>query len=263
LHAKVHLHGDPALERRKNRIEASNTFGLLVRQYLAARRGQLRERSYDGVRRHLEDYCAPLHALPLAAIDQGAIARLLNTVARSGAVTANRTRATLSALFTWAMKEGLALSNPAANTNKREERPRDRVLSAAELSAIWRALNGDDYGAIVKLLMLTGQRAGEIAGLRWDEIDFQRGLISLPGARTKNKRAHDIPMSPMVRELLQSRARTERDSVFGRRGRSFSNWTKHKQALDARTGPLPHWVIHDLPQRRHRHGRYRHSAAHH
>jgi integrase len=149
-------------------------------------------------------------------------------------------------MFTWAMREGLALSNPVANTNRREERARDRVLSADELHKIWRALRDDDSGTIVKLLMLTGQRANEIAGLRWDEIDFQRGLISLPGTRTKNKRPHDIPISPTVVSLLQSRVRTDRDSVFGRLSGPFSGWSATKAALDERTGPLKHWVIHDL-----------------
>jgi integrase len=245
LHAKVHLHGDPAIERRKNRIEAENTFGRLVRQYLAARKAHLRPRSYDGIERHLENYCESLFNLPLASIDQGVIAKLLNVVARSGAVTANRTRATLSALFTWAMKEGLALSNPAANTNRREEKPRDRVLSDVELDVIWRALGADDYGTIVKLLMLTGQRAGEIAGLYWSEVDFQRGVIMLPRERTKNGRAHEIPMSPTVRGLLQARTPNGRGLVFGEGTGPFSGWSKSKAALDARTG-LKHWVIHDL-----------------
>ena len=58
------------------------------------------------------------------------------------------------------------------NTNKREEKARDRVLSNDELKRIWNAAGDDVYGTIVKLLILTGQRRGEIAGLRWSEVDF-------------------------------------------------------------------------------------------
>ena len=54
--------------------------------------------------------------------------------------------------------EGLAAANPVANTNRREEKPRDRVLTEAELRTIWLSLADDDYGTIVKLLILTGQR---------------------------------------------------------------------------------------------------------
>jgi integrase len=244
LHAKVHLHGDPALERRKNRVEAGNTFSNLFDQYLDFKQKELRPRSFVEVRRHLMVNAKPLHSLPLVSVDQRAIATRLDTLARRGAVAANRTRATLSAMFTWAVREGLAVSNPVANTNRREERRRDRVLSADELYKIWQALRDDDFGTIIKLLMLTGQRASEIAGLRRSEIDFQRGLISLPGARTKNKRAHDIPMSLTAAALLRPRA--GRDTVFGRLSAPFSGWGAAKAALDARIGPMTHWVIHDL-----------------
>ena len=108
----------------------------------------------------------------------------------SGPVTANRVRATLSTVFSWAMREGLATSNPIANTNKREERARDRVLSADELRRIWNAAEGT-YGTIIKLLLLTGQRRSEISGLRWSEVGAD--TINLPSDRTKNKRPHVVP----------------------------------------------------------------------
>ena len=57
--------------------------------------------------------------------------------------------------------------------------------------------------------MLTGQRANEIAGLRWPEIDFDRGVILLPAERTKNGRAHQVPMSGIVVDILQAQPRTE------------------------------------------------------
>jgi integrase len=247
LHAKVHLHGDPAIERRKNRADAASTLGKLVERYLEFQQGELRPRSFIEVKRHLGIHAKPLHTLSLASVDQAAVARLLNTVGKGGATVHNRTRTSLSAMFAWGMGEGLATSNPVAHTNKRDEKPRDRVLSEAELRTIWRALGNDDFGAILKLLMLTGQRAGEIAGLRWSEVDLGRGVISLPGERTKNGRPHEIPMARTVRELLEARRHVAaRDLVFGKWGGRFTGWSKPRLALDERTGPLPHWVIHDL-----------------
>jgi hypothetical protein len=152
LHAKVHLHGDPAIERRKTRMEAGKTFEKLVQQYLDYKKDQLRPRSFAEVQRHLEVNAKPLHSLPLASVDQAAIASRLNALAKNGAISANRTRASLSAMFVWAMGEGLAVANPVANTNRREEKTRDRVLSDAELRTIWHSLEDDDYGMIVKLL---------------------------------------------------------------------------------------------------------------
>jgi site-specific recombinase XerD len=78
--------------------------------------------------------------VPVDAITLRDVADLLAKIDKaSGAVTTNRVRATLSACFSWAMREGLALSNPVANTNKCEERARDRVLSNDELRRIWNA----------------------------------------------------------------------------------------------------------------------------
>jgi hypothetical protein len=72
----------------------------------------------------------------------------------------------------------LALANPVINTNRREEKPRDRVLSDAELTTIWQASRDDDFGVITKLLVLTGQRANEIAGLRWTlELKLMRAWL--------------------------------------------------------------------------------------
>jgi integrase len=167
-------------------------------------------------------------------------------------VTANRVRATMSAMFTWGMKEGLVLANPVANTNKREEKARDRVLIDAELRAVWQALGDSQYGTIVRLLMMTGQRANEIAGLRWSEIDFDRDVISLPGNRTKNGRPHELPMAPQVQALLASQPRTEgRDLVFGKGEGPFSGFSRCKEALDNAIAelngrPLARWRLQDL-----------------
>jgi integrase len=247
LHAKVHLHGDPAIERRKNRIEAGKTFGKLVDQYLEFKQSQLRPRSFAEVKRHLEVNAKSLHSLPLVSVDQAAIAACLSAVARRGAIAANRTRASLSAMFVWAMGEGLAAVNPVINTNRREEKTRDRVLSNDELRTIWQALEDDDYSVIVKLLMLTGQRANEIAGLRWSEVDLRNSLISLPGERTKNGRPHDIAIADgVVRALLEMRQKSDRDLIFGRGDGPFSCWSKAKAALDKRTNGIKHWTIHDV-----------------
>jgi integrase len=143
------------------------------------------------------------------------------------------------------MGEGLAMANPVAATNKREERSRDRVLTDTELTAIWHALPDSNFGTILRLLTLTGQRLGEVAGLRWSEIDFERDVILLSGERTKNHRAHDIPMARGVREILQAQPRREREFVFGYRGGTYAGWSPMKHAIDERAG-VSGWVIHDL-----------------
>ena len=68
---------------------------------------------------------------------------------------------------------------------------------------MWAVLGDDQFGDIVKLLILTGQRREEIGGLRWSEVGFKRDLIALPPARTKNKRLHELPLSPRARAILE------------------------------------------------------------
>jgi integrase len=253
-HAKVKLGGNPAAEKRLQVQRASHTFGALVTRYLEQQRSELRPGSYLEVARHLEKHSTPLHPLPVDAIDQRAIAERLSAIAKgSGAPTANRVRASMSAMYTWGMREGLVLANPVANTNKRDETPRERVLRDDELRTVWRALGDNQYGTIVKLLILNGQRLNEIAGLRWPEIDFDRGVISLPSERTKNGRPHEVPMAGQVLSLLEAQERTDdRELVFGRGIGPFSGFSRCKDALDDRIAELnggralAPWVLHDL-----------------
>jgi integrase len=233
---------------------ASLTFGSIAERFLSRQKLRMRPRSFAETERHILKNAKPLHAMPLTAVDRRAIAARLGEIAdASGPTQANRTRASLSALYTWAMKEGLAENNPVANTNKQAEASRERVLSDAELAAIWNALDeSSHYGSIIKLLMLTGQRREEIAGLCWAEVNLDKGTIELPSTRTKNRRPHQIPMSGAVAAILRAQARTEnRDFVFGYANGSFQNWGDAKERLDARiaaaTGkPLAPWVVHDL-----------------
>jgi integrase len=236
LHAKVRLGGDPASEKREKIHRSLDTFGTLAERFLE--RYHRRPRTRDEVARHLRKYAAPLHPMPVDAITLRDVADLLGKIEKaSGATTTNRVRSTLSACFSWAMREGLALSNPVVNTNKREEQTRDRVLSNDELRRIWNAAGDGPYGTVVKLLILTGQRRGEIAQLRWSEIDA--GAITLSGERTKNKRPHVVPLGPTARALLAEQPRTG-DAVF-----KFATWSTHKRLLDQRSG-VSGWTIHDI-----------------
>jgi integrase len=120
------------------------------------------------------------------------------------------------------------------------------------LRLIWDALPAGDFGAIMKLLVLTGARAGEVAGLRREEL--RGGAVLLPGSRTKNGREHLIPLSEPASAVLTAafaQRRGERSLIFGRRSGPFSGWSKCKRALDQRIAeiagkPLAPWRVHDL-----------------
>jgi integrase len=249
IHAKVKLGGDPAGERKENQARSGETVEACVKLYLTWRRteGKLRASSYGEIERHLARNLKALHSTSIHKVDRRAIALELGRLTiESGPVQANRTRNSLVKFLNWCAGEGFIDANPAVFTNKNPEQSRDRVLGEAELRTIWRALPEGDYGDIVKLLALTGARANEIARLGWSEIDFGRGVIALPATRTKNRRAHTIPMARTVAAILGARPQQDGcDFVFGRDGNGFSGWSKCKERLDARVKLAP-WVIHDL-----------------
>jgi integrase len=246
LAAEVALGRDPGEAKFESRA-AKMTFGTVAERYLAAKSKHLRPRSLVEVTRHLKVNAEPLHSISIEALHRRDVADLLTTLATSkGAVQANRTRASISAMMNWATKQGLAEANPAAFTSKEKETSRSRVLTESELAEIWRALPAGDYGAIVRLLILTAQRREEIAGLRWREIDMKRGTITLPPARVKNAREHCIPMSEPVKAIIAAIPKTDRDFVFGIREGGFCGWTKSKERLDAKLPKLEHWTLHDI-----------------
>ena len=144
LHAQVGLGHDPAGHKVEARARAAETFGALLKPYLDHKRKELRPRSFIEVTRHLMTHAKPLHGRQLVQIDRRSIAALLTALsADSGPTEANHVRASLSAFYSWAMKEGLADANPVVNTNKAAENSgRERVLSAGEIQA-----NILDHGA--------------------------------------------------------------------------------------------------------------------
>jgi integrase len=245
LEAQVRLGKDPAGQKAIAKQESEYTFEVLAQRFLDARRPELRPATVHEYGRHLRRDAKSLHGLPITAVMQADIARLLNAAA--GPVSANRLRSTLSAMFTWTMKEGVVLprGNPAAFTHKREERARDRVLSDKEIKAVWNACGDDDYARILCLLVLTGARAEEISGLRWVEV--VDGAINLPSERTKNRRPHSIPLSELAASIIAELERGKRTHVFGRDDTGFFGWAKCKQRLDQKLGSaVAPWRVHDL-----------------
>jgi integrase len=175
----------------------------VVETYLNAARTKLRPRSFTEVQRYLRQYWKPLHNASIYKITRRMVTQRVGEIAREqGSVAALRARSALSALFSWAIKEGLEIqSNPVLGSNAPPEpRSRDRVLNDAELARIWRAAGDDDYGRIIKLLMLTGARRNEVGGMRWEELSEDEW--TLPAARTKNGRQHTIPLPAAALALL-------------------------------------------------------------
>jgi integrase len=123
------------------------------------------------------------------------------------------------------------------------------VLTDRELAAVWQACGDDDYGRILKLLALTGCRRDEIGALKWGEIDFDTGVMTLPPERVKNGRTLSLPLPAPALTILRSvPCRDGRAHIFGAHG--FTSWsvmTKQLHARIAATGAsLAPWRLHDL-----------------
>jgi len=181
------------------------------------------------------------------------IAAVLNDLAVKTPVSAARARAILSALFSWARGEGyLEGDNPVEGTNNPAPTvKRDRVLSDAELAAVWNACGNDTYGKIVKLLILTGARREEVGGMLWGELadrDGKRdGKWRVPGSRTKNHEDHELTLPPLAWSIIDNTSCREfKGHVFGNGSRGYANWSLAKTALDQRCKIAEPWRLHDL-----------------
>jgi hypothetical protein len=150
---KCILGSDPQIEKAEARAQASATLRNLVERYLDERAAnRLKPRSLQEVERHLRVLWSPVAELPAKRVTRADVAAQLGKIAKqNGPFAANRARASLSALFSWAIGEGLCDANPVVGTNRpTEEIRRDRVLTDAELAAVWGAVGIGDYAAIVR-----------------------------------------------------------------------------------------------------------------
>jgi integrase len=256
--AKIELGLDPREEKKKAEGAAAAeklTFRVVADLYLKAREPKMRPSTHKAAKVYFDVKWASLHRKPIGTIDRKAVADQLRRITdEHGATSAARARSNLSALFGWAMREGMVDGNPVIGTNDPTEgqQGRDRVLSDAEIRTVWRHCRDDDFGRIVRLLLLTACRRDEIGSLRWEEIDLEVGKLSLPAERTKPGRALELPLGPTAQAILRSiPRRLGRDFVFGQRGGGFAAWSWCTLALHSRITAeegraLPHWTLHDL-----------------
>jgi integrase len=265
LLAKVMLGADPQAEKEAAR--KAIRVGVLVTNYLAEAETRLRPRSYSECKRHLMTHAKPIHDDPAGTLGRAGITALLKAIAnKNGPIAANRVRASLSAMWTWALKSGLIEGDNVVTYTIKPgvEKQRERVLTDAELALIWHATAGEhDHNSIVRLLLLTGCRRDEVANMAWSEINGS--MWTLPRSRSKNHMPHEVALGPLALAQLPAK-RGERDLVFGDGEGGYSGLSQGKARLDARIlkarvdafreahgrapadgelQPMP-WVLHDL-----------------
>jgi integrase len=147
---------------------------------------------------------------------------------RGAPYVANRTVAVLSKMFSLAIKWGWRSDNPAKGIERNQEEKRHRYLTGKELAALTMALaeHGDQQAAnIVRLLLLTGARRGEVQAMRWADLELEEGVWTKPGATTKQKTLHRVPLSAPARQLLvEIKATAEKAAKDKKRPRPMSEY---------------------------------------
>lgn len=267
------------------------TFGWIADKYLndTLKGGGAKLKSKDELERKLTVDLKGWHGRPVGEIKGKEIRELVREKAQVSPISANRLLSFIKRVFRWAAVEGYIDADPAAAVEKpSEEAPRDRYLDENEIRLFWKACDwlGDPAGRMFKLALVTLQRRGEVAGMRYSELGeleyktkdpqtgrdvFTKGdAWLLPAERTKRGVAHTVPLSPLAKDLIDGATRLEvggklYDHAFpsGRRGdQPVTGWSRFKERLDDAIGRvmaeeageeydaekhrLPAWHLHDL-----------------
>jgi integrase len=168
---------------------------------------------------------------------------------RSSDNRAAKVLACLRPFFRWAAGRSIIPVNPwavivpPANTTT----SRERVLTDDELGEIWSFAKADTYpfGPFLQLLIITAQRRAEVGGMMWSELDLERSLWSIPAARHKQKRGHEVPLPSIAMDIITPLPR-HCDWLFSTtRSSPISGFGKFKQRIDKATG-ITGWRLHDI-----------------
>jgi len=219
------------------------TLGALLDRYeaLRAREGQ-RTRSLPKAMRLLRHHLRPYLSLPAEQFSKADLRASRDAMVEAGTViAANRLLGYLGPILRWAAQEDLISMNFVPAIRRAPEQKRERVLTKQEITAIWRACDrlANNYGRLVRFLLLTAQRRGEAASLRHGDIIDGRWKQ----VENKASRPHSLPLPPLALRLIgQGDAR---DYAFAGRDGKIGGFAELKRALDKTSG-VSDWRLHDL-----------------
>ena len=195
---------DPAQARREARL--APTFEDLANVYLD-KHARVKKRSWQEDRRVIQNELFPAwRAMRATEIRRRDIRALIEKIAeRPAPIMANRTQALIHKMFNFGIAYEFVEFNPCAQLERpARERPRERVLTDAEIRAFWSMLDQEppDIAAAFRLRLITAQRGGEVHGMRWVDVDLEGGWWTIPGSVAKNGLAHRVPLSDLAMEVL-------------------------------------------------------------
>ena len=195
---------DPRTEvEREQQAQArhrANTFRAVAEEFKARHLDRLRRGGevWQAIER---DVMPEWRNRPVRDIGRRDVFSLLDRLEDSaGDYARNRRLAAIRRMFNWMLERELVDANPAARITLLDEKRRQRVLTDEEIRAIWAASLLLPYpaGPFVRLLLITGQRRGEVAGMRRAEVNRDEALWTVPGERMKGGLPHEVPLPPLA-----------------------------------------------------------------
>lgn len=209
LMAKVADGDDPAGSKRA--AKAAMTVAELAARYIE-KHAKPHKRTWQADAGILSrDVLPVIGRMKADAVRKRDILDIVDAKADAGKVAQARlTLACVRKMLNWAVDNDYLATSPATGVKARGKPVRrDRVLSGPEVRSLWQSLPAANLSAVTKdvlrLLLLTGQRSGEVCGMTTGEIDLDRALWTLPAARTKNGLAHTVPLSDAAIEIIKGR----------------------------------------------------------
>jgi integrase len=246
---------DPGREKILARSAKADSVEHIVEEFLERHvRRSTRPRTAQEYERLLRQHVLPhWRGRMVHEITRRDVLNALDRVVDRGApIVANRVLAVVRKFFNWCVARDIIVTSPCVGVKAPTvERSRDRVLSDEELRLVWKAADkaGYPFGPLVQMLALTGQRRDEVAKIKWEELDFEQRLWTLPRERVKADRSHEVPLSDAALGVLNAVPRhTDSPLVFTVNGASaVSGYSKAKYRLDALLpADMPSWRLHDL-----------------
>lgn len=194
---------------------------------------------------------SPLGKMYLIDIERKDVRRFLKDEHEKYPTNTNRLHSILSKLFNEAIEDGIISSNPIKGMNKlATENVRDPRYKANDLKEIWEAIESEGIvlSGLLKMLMITGQRAGETSRMKWEHIHGDTWTI--PHAETKTNQTHDVPLSSLALEVLEDMKviNSSSEYVFASEKDNTKPRTYMKGAINRirlSTG-LSGFIVHDL-----------------
>jgi integrase len=241
---------DPMADRHAAR--EAPTVAVLADRYLAEHAPRKRERSAKEDASLLRQLIVPkLGKLRVAAVRRSEIEAFHREMSMATPVRANRALSLLTKMFNLAIGWDICADNPCKGIQRNQEDKRDRYLTPAELERLMAALSqhpNQSSANVIRLLLLTGARRGEVLGATWDQFDLTAATWVKPSAHTKQKKLHRVPLSAPTRQLLADmQAKAEGPALFpGRRGNERQMDLKRFWASVCKAAQLTSVRMHDL-----------------